>query len=129
MTYLKKKIPWLKIALVVTIIVFSIILASVLFPFIGALIVGGILGFFAGVYAFFFVSPTWISVVVAVGLTAGVLVLITQRRYFFKQKVSDYKGAAANPVLQGGLINTNPVGGVPVPQQLIQDKDTEVISD
>jgi hypothetical protein len=127
-TYIKSKIPWLKIAVVVLVVVLALVIISFVFPTLGAIIVGGILGLFAAIYDFYFVHPTWLSVVTAVGITAAILILVTQRKYFFKQKVSELPIGTTAGALQGAPVQQQTFTNTPTVQQLVQDKDTEVTS-
>lgn len=125
--YAKKKLPWLKIALVLLLICIGIYALSTVVPALGGAIIGAFTAAGAGIYMFFFGAPTYLSVVAAVGITVLAFVLITQRKYFFKQKIADYSAAQNMGIqapLQGGLVNTNPMQ-TPIPQQILSDK-TEV---
>ena len=90
------------------IVIFVIVGVGLAFPDAGAAMLGGFIGFWVGVYVFFFVTPTWISVVIAAVGTAGLFILVTFRKYFFKQKVSGITTSTANPILQSQLMQTNP---------------------
>lgn len=124
----KKKIPWLKIALILLVICIVIYALSAAVPALGSAIIGGFAAAGMAVYMFFIGAPSWISVVAAVTITAGVFVLVTQRKYFFKQKILDTRAASTLGVpLQGGLIQPNAFSGAPgIGQSVIPQKDTEV---
>ena len=113
--YAKKKIPWLKIIVILMAVAFVIFGLSVVAPGFGAWIMGGIGAVGLGIYMFFIGAPSVYSVVAAVAITAGALILITQRKYFFKQKI--YDGSAAQSMgvapLQTGLMQTNPFANQP----------------
>jgi hypothetical protein len=118
-TYTKGKIPWFKIGFVVLCIVLVFIGVGVLLPGAGAAMVGGFIGFWIGVYEFFFVVPTAMSTVVAIAMTTGVLVLITQRKYFFKQKISN-ANIGTTSTLQGAPIQTSVFSNPPSVAQIVQ---------
>lgn len=118
-TWTKSKIPWLKIALVGILILFVVVVVGFAFPGAGAAMIGGITGGLSAVYAFFFVSPSWISVVVACTIVGSIIILVAYRKYFFRQKVSDQTLTTATPQLQGGLISTQPLSTTPIPQQIV----------
>ena len=126
--YAKKKIPWLKIIVVLLLVAFVIFGLSDVAPGFGSWIMGGIGGIGVGIYMFFIGAPSVYSVVAAVALTTGILILITQRKYFFKQKILDTSAAASVGVpLQGGLIQPNAFSSAPgIGQAVIPNKDTEV---
>jgi hypothetical protein len=125
--YTKGKIPWTLIALIAIVAVFVVYILGQAVPALGVAILGGLNSVGVGIYNFFIVSPSYLSVFAAVGITAGVLILITQRKYFFKQKISNSNLPMA-PTLQGGLINTSPLVNPMVAQQAmpISDGKTEV---
>ena len=77
---------------------------------------------------FFIGAPSWISVVSAVSITVIIFVVVTQRKYFFKQKILDTSAAASVGVpLQGGLIQSNAFGAAPgLGQAVIPNNETEV---
>lgn len=126
-TYLKKKIPWLKVILVIMAIAFIIVVIGFAVPGAGAMMIGGITGAATAVYEFFFVTPSAYSVLAAIGITAAILILIFGRKYFFKQKISDSSVMqTAPPQLQSGLINTSPLAATPMPQQILSDSKQEV---
>jgi hypothetical protein len=127
-TYVKKKIPWLKIAMVLLIIGIGIYALSMAVPALGGAIIGGFVAIGVGIYMFFIGAPTWLSVVSAVSITVVLFVLVTQRKYFFKQKVLDTSAAmSAGVPLQGSLIQPNAFSSMPgIGQSVMPSKDTEV---
>ena len=113
--YAKKKLPWLKIIVVLMAVAFVVFALSVVAPGFGAWIMGGLTGIGVSIYMFFVGAPSVYSVVAAVAITAGTLILVTQRKYFFKQKIFDGQAAQAMGVapLQTGLMQTNPFANQP----------------
>jgi len=129
--YVKKKIPWLKILLVVLVIGIVIYGLSAAVPALGGAIIGAFAGLGNGLYMFFIGAPSYLSVITAVVITSGVFILVTQRKYFFKQKI--YDGAAAQSMgvapLQTGLMQTNPFANQPgTGVNVIDPSKTEVSS-
>jgi intracellular septation protein A len=106
-TYIKAKIPWLKIALVTLVIVFVVFAVGMGFPAAGAYMMSAISGALGAVVGFFAAAPYQVAVTAC--LVGGALILITQRKYFFKEKISNSTMAGASSPLQGGLIQTNPL--------------------
>jgi hypothetical protein len=127
-TYVKKKIPWLKILLVLMLVGIAIYALASVVPALGSAIIGGFAGVGVGIYMFFIGAPSWISVVSAVSITVIIFVVVTQRKYFFKQKILDTSAAASVGVpLQGGLIQSNAFGAAPgLGQAVIPNNETEV---
>ena len=68
-TYVKKKIPWLKILLVLMLVGIAIYALASVVPALGSAIIGGFIGVGVGIYMFFIGAPSWISVVSAVSIT------------------------------------------------------------
>jgi hypothetical protein len=128
--YAKKKIPWLKIALVLLIIGIVIYALAAAVPALGGAIIGVFVGIGNGLYMFFIGAPSYISVIAAVGITAGVFILVTQRKYFFKQKI--YDGSAAQSMgvgpLQTGLMQTNPFANQPSTGTVVADPTKTEVS-
>ena len=118
-TYVKNKIPWLKILLVLMLVIFVVVVVGLVAKDVGAAMVNGFIGFWVGTYRFFFVTPSWISTVVAAAGVGGIVILIAYRKYFFRQKVLGGTIGTVTPSYQSSLINTQPVQPIPVPQQII----------
>jgi hypothetical protein len=113
--YAKKKIPWLKILVILLVVGIVIYALAAAVPALGGAIIGAFVGVGNGFYMFFIGAPSYISVIVAVAITSGVFILVTQRKYFFKQKI--YDGSAAQSMgvapLQTGLMQSNPFANQP----------------
>lgn len=126
--YVKGKIPWSLIIIVLLVVAFAIFALTQWVPSVGVSIMGGLAAISAGLYSFFIGAPTYLSVFTAVAITAGVVIIVAYRKYFFKQKISNSSAMAPTmaPTLQGGLINTQPLQQIPIPQQIIGDGKTEV---
>jgi Zn-dependent protease with chaperone function len=89
----KARFPWAKFLLVIMAVVLVIVVLGFLVPQIGGFLISGLAGVGTGIYMFFVGAPTIYSVIAAVGLTAIVFVVITQRKYFIRRKVT----VATNP--------------------------------
>jgi len=126
--YVKKKIPWLKILLVLLVIGIGIYALSMAVPALGGAIIGAFIGAGIGIYMFFIGAPTYLSVIAAIGITVIIFVVITQRKYFFKQKIFNSSAAASTGIpLQSGLIQSNAFAAGPgLGQTAMPNKDTEV---
>ena len=107
----KKKIPWWKIGFVFMVVIIIVIGLSLFVPGLAGMILGALTGLGIAIYTFFVGSPSWLSVVAAVAITLGVVVLITQRKYFVKQtvKVATPLNAPLQSQLQGANSLFNPV--------------------
>lgn len=123
----KSKIPWFKILAVVAIVLLLIVLAGVAFPGLGAAMLAGASGAGDAIWGFF--SPALTQVAIAIIITAGTLILVTQRKYFFAKKYNVIGGGVSTPSLQGGLIQTNPLATPTVAQQAIPQQTAEVVQE
>ncbi len=108
----KKRIPWAKILLVVMVIVMVVVVLGFTVPQIGTMLLGAGAGILDTIVGF----AVWMAVTqtaIAAAITAGVLILITQRRYFIRKKITVaapvYGAQPLQQQLQGSNTLFNPL--------------------
>ena len=108
----KKRIPWAKILLVLMVIIMVAIVLGFTVPQIGASLAGFGVMILDSIVGF----AVWMAVTqtaIAVAITAIVLILITQRRYFIRKRITvaapTYATAPLQQQLQGSSTLFNPL--------------------